>query len=86
MQLPDIQREVRDFLTNDFLFGQSLDLKANDSLLDKGVIDSTGVLELVAFLESQYAITVEDNDVIPDNLDSIQNIAEFVSRKLRCLV
>jgi acyl carrier protein len=61
-----------------------LDLKPGDSLLDKGVIDSTGVLELVAFLESQYAITVEDDDVIPDNLDSIENIVQFVSKKLQC--
>ncbi len=84
MQLSDIEREVRSFVTNDFLFGQSLDLKPGDSLLDKGVIDSTGVLELVAFLESQYAITVEDDDVIPDNLDSIENIVQFVSKKLQC--
>ena len=84
MQLSDIERDVRSFVTNDFLFGQSCDLKPGDSLLDKGVIDSTGVLELVAFLESQYAITVEDDDVIPDNLDSIESIVQFVSKKLQC--
>lgn len=82
MQLPDIERDVRDFVVNNFLFGQPLDLSAEDSLLDKGVIDSTGVLELVAFLESQYAFTMEDDEVIPENLDSLHNIATFVARKL----
>ena len=55
-------------------------------LLDKGVIDSTGVLELVAFLEERYEIKVEDDEVIPDNLDSVSNIAAYVEKKLSCAV
>jgi len=54
--------------------------------LERGVIDSTGVLELVAFLEERYAIKVEDNEVIPDNLDSTGSIANYVNRKLSCVL
>jgi acyl carrier protein len=64
------------------LFGRQLDLQPTDSLLDHGVIDSTGVLELVAFLESSYDLTMEDDEVIPENLDSLHNIGAFVARKL----
>ena len=82
MQTADIEGEVHSFVITNFLFGQPLDLQPDDSLLDKGVIDSTGVLELVAFLGKRYAIHVDDEDLIPENLDSIRNIAAFVVRKL----
>ena len=82
MHRPDIEREVHSFVISNFLFGQTLDLQPGDSLLDKGVIDSTGVLELIAFLEEQYAIKVEDDEVIPDNLDTERSIAAFVKKKL----
>ena len=86
MHTPDIEREVRSFVVTNFLFGQPLELRAEDSLLGAGVIDSTGVLELVDFLEEQYAIKVEDEEVIPGNLDSIKNIATYVARKISCVV
>jgi acyl carrier protein len=82
MQTTDIESEVRSFVITNFLFGQPLDLQPGDSLLDKGVIDSTGVLELVAFLGHRFAINIEDEDLIPQNLDSIRNIATFVEGKL----
>ena len=82
MHTVDIEREVHSFVITNFLFGQPLDLQADDSLLDRGLIDSTGVLELVAFLEEHYAIKVEDEEVIPDNLDSVKNVATYVARKL----
>jgi acyl carrier protein len=82
MQKSDIQREIHSFVLTNFLFGQSLDLQPSDSLLEKGVIDSTGVLELVAFLEENYGIKVEDEEVIPDNLDSTGSIAAYVGKKL----
>jgi len=59
-----------------------VDLQPGDSLLEKGVIDSTGVLELVAFLEERYAIEVQDDEVIPDNLDSVTKVATYVTSKL----
>jgi acyl carrier protein len=81
MHTPDIEREVRSFVITNFLFGQPMDLQPGDSLLGKGLIDSTGVLELVDFLEERYAIKVEDDEVIPDNLDSVRNIATYVASK-----
>jgi acyl carrier protein len=69
-------------ITN-FLFGQNgPDLTDDKSFLDTGIIDSTGVLELVAFLEEKFGVSVGDRELIPDNLDSIQNVSRFVERKL----
>jgi len=82
----DIESEVRSFVITNFLFGQPLELRAEESLLGGGVIDSTGVLELVDFLEERYEIKVEDEEVIPDNLDSVKNIATYVARKISCVV
>jgi acyl carrier protein len=84
MHRVEIQNNIHTFVITNFLFGQSLDLQAEDSLLDNGVIDSTGVLELVAFLEEHYGIKVEDDEVIPDNLDSTARIAAYVEMKLSC--
>ncbi len=81
MHTPTIENEIRSFVITNFLFGQPMDLQPGDSLLGKGLIDSTGVLELVDFLEERYAITVEDDEVIPDNLDSVRNIATYVASK-----
>jgi acyl carrier protein len=78
----DIEREIHNFILDNFLFGKDGGLKPSDSLIGKGVIDSTGVLELVSFLQERYEIYIEDEEVIPDNLDSIMNLATFVSRKL----
>jgi acyl carrier protein len=78
-----IQREVREFVVQNFLFGQdNSGLTEEQSFLENGIIDSTGVLELVAFLEQQYGIAVGDRELLPENLDSIRNVAAFVSRKL----
>jgi acyl carrier protein len=84
MQTRRIEEDVEDFVVSNFLFGQPIDLERNESLLEKGIIDSTGVLELIAFLEEHYAIKVEDKEITPDNLDSISNISAFTNRKLRC--
>ncbi|UWZ81921.1 acyl carrier protein [Occallatibacter riparius] len=82
MQLTQIDQDVEDFVVKNFLFGQQDGLTPDESLLERGVLDSTGVLELIAFLEEHYAIKVEDDDVTPDNLDSVARISDFVSRKL----
>lgn len=79
-----IQQELRQFVVDNFLFGQgSGDLRDDDSFLDKGIIDSTGVLELVAFLEERFHIRIEDRELVPDNLDSINNLVTFVETKLQ---
>jgi acyl carrier protein len=78
-----IARAVKQFVVTNFLFGQdAAGLTDTQSFLETGIVDSTGVLELVGFLEQNFAITVEDGELLPDNLDSIQNITQFVSRKL----
>ncbi len=67
---------------DNFLFGQDDDQLASDtSLLQAGIIDSTGVLEIVVFLEDGYDIKVEDSELIPENLDSIKNLAAFITTK-----
>ena len=79
----DIAQEIKEFVVSNFLFGQNgTSLTDDQSFLESGIIDSTGVLELVAFLEQQYKITVGDRELLPENLDSIQNVSRFVSRKL----
>lgn len=81
MQTIDIQTETRNFLVNNFLFGRAEQLNDDAPLLGK-VIDSTGVLELIGFLQDHFSITVPDEEVIPANLDSVNNITAYVSRKL----
>jgi acyl carrier protein len=66
-------------LKNFFVSG---DLSDDESLLDRGIIDSTGVLEIVGFLETEFKISVLDQEMLPENLDSIGNIATYVERKL----
>ena len=75
------ETHVRDFLKKNFLFSEDVRLGDEDSFMEKGVLDSTGVLELIAFLESSFGITVEDDELLPDNLDSIARVAAFVRRK-----
>lgn len=77
----EIAATVRSFIVENFLFGDDQDLRDDISLLDSGIIDSTGVLELVAFLEETYSINVEDEELVPENLDSIASVARYVSSK-----
>lgn len=74
--------EVRDFIFKNFLFDDAAEaLNDSDSFLEKGIIDSTGMLELVAFLEEKYGIRVEDEELVPENLDSVERLVQFISRK-----
>ncbi len=73
--------EIREFVIENFLFGDDTGLTDTTSFRDEGIVDSTGVLELVAFLETQFSISVEGSEYVPDNLDSIEKIAAFVARK-----
>lgn len=78
-----IADQIREFVVSNFLFGRHGDQLTDDrSFLDNGIIDSTGVLELVAFLEEKFGISVGDRELLPENLDSIQNASQFVTRKL----
>jgi len=78
-----ISSEVRGFIAERLSVDDIGTVGPAESLLDAGILDSTGVLELVLFLESTYGICVEDADVVPDNLDTVDRIEAFVCRKLQ---
>ena len=77
-----VETLIRDFIVENFLFGnKDASLGDEDSFLQKGIIDSTGILELVSFIEEKFGIKVEDDDLLAENLDSIRRLADFVVRK-----
>jgi acyl carrier protein len=76
-------QEIRDFVVSNFLFGVAGALQDDTSFLETGIIDSTGVLEMIMHLETTYAIKVEPEETIPANFDSIAMIAQFLERKTR---
>ena len=79
-----LAQELRALVVENLLFGQLEGrLDDGDSFLEKGIIDSTGVLELVSLLEERYSIRVEDEDLIPQNLDSVNGLKRYVESKLR---
>jgi acyl carrier protein len=73
---------VREFISENFLFRADADLGDEQSLLESGVIDSTGVLEVIAFLEQTFGISIADEEIVPDNLDSISNMTRYLTAKL----
>jgi acyl carrier protein len=76
--------ELRKFVTDNFMYGKPYEGFADDdSFIERGIIDSTAVMELVAFLEARYGIKLQDQDLIPDNLDSINSLARFVENRLQ---
>lgn len=77
----DIKDQIRTFVTTNFYVADPASLADDDSLLDQGIIDSTGVLEVIFFLEETFGIKVEDSEMLPDNLDSIEKITNFVALK-----
>jgi acyl carrier protein len=77
-----LQLEIKQFIVDNFLFGIADDgLTPEASLLKQGIFDSTGVMELVRFIENSYGIDVVDEELVPDNLDSLARIAKFVESK-----
>ena len=73
---------VREFVINNYLFGDGSRLQDDTSFLETGIIDSTGILELVSFLEETYDITVADEELVPENLDTLKDIVLYLERKL----
>ena len=80
--MSEIREKVREFIVENFLFGKDDGLMDDASFLDEGIIDSTGILELVNFLEEEFSINVEDDELVPQNLDSINNVAAFLAKKM----
>ncbi len=77
-----VQDELINFIRENFIAGRSdAEIGFEDSLIDGGIIDSTGVLELVTFIEEKYGINVEDEELVPENLDSVKNLVAFLGQK-----
>lgn len=76
-----VEQRVREFIGQNFVMSDASQLSADQSLMEARLIDSTGVLELVAFLEEQFGIQVSDAELVPENLDTIGNIVSYVQRK-----
>lgn len=76
-----VREQIRKFIVDNFLFGDEGTFKDDDSFLENGIIDSTGILELVAFLEESAGVKVEDSELLPENLDSVNRIVAFTEKK-----
>ncbi len=74
--------KVRTFIVDNFLFGDDSSLKEDSSFLQEHIVDSTGILEIIAFLEEEFSIIINDDELLPENLDSLNNIDAFLKRKL----
>lgn len=83
-KMNDNSESIKDFVVQNFLFGQNNGLKNDTSFLESGILDSTGILELVNYLEETHKISINDDELVPENLDSINNINQFLNRKLAC--
>jgi acyl carrier protein len=78
----DIRKQIQQYVAENFLFSDNgFDLDDDASFLDEGVVDSTGTLELVTFVEETFNITVEDDEIEPDNFDSVNNLYAYIQRK-----
>jgi acyl carrier protein len=77
----DIKQRLRAFVAKNFYLADPASFDDATSFLDRGIIDSTGVLELVSFVEGEYGLAVADDDIVPGNFDSIDALAAFVDRK-----
>lgn len=81
-----LQQDIRGFIVENFLFGEEGGLEDDSSFIEQGIVDSTGIMQLVSYLQEQYRIAIEDEELIPDNLDSIKKVAAFIEEKKRALV
>jgi len=82
MKTMELRDQIHGFVVENFLFGDLDPLRDDEmSLLDNGIMDSVGVMELVAFLEQDMGLSIDDSELVPENLDSIRNLVGFVTRK-----
>ncbi len=79
----EVRGSLRDFITENFLFGDGNGFNEHTSFLESGIVDSTGMLEIINFLEERYGITIEDDELVPENFDSLNQLGTFLARKLR---
>ena len=74
--------EVKGFIVENFLYGEEREMDEDASFLATGIVDSTGILELVSFLEETYGVSIADDELVPENLDSLKNVEIFLERKI----
>jgi acyl carrier protein len=79
--MSDVKSKIKTFIIENYLFGDDEGLEESTSFLDEGIVDSTGILELIEFISEEFSITVEDEELVPENLDSINNVTAFIGRK-----
>ncbi len=80
--MEQIKQSVKSYILENVLYGAGEDtLSYEDSFLEKGIIDSTGIMEIVIFIEEEYGFSIYDEELIPENLDSINNLSRFINRK-----
>lgn len=81
----EIKRIVREFIIRNFAYGlnNSIHLQDDESLMDAGIIDSTGVIEIISFIESEFDVFISMDEVLPENIHSIESISQFIGKKIR---
>jgi acyl carrier protein len=76
------EQTLRSYILENYLFSDDpSELNNGDSFLDQGILDSTGIMELIFFIEEHYGLSVEDEEMVPENLDSIDNLVRFIAGK-----
>lgn len=79
--MTDIGAKIKDFIVENFLFGDETGLNKHTSFMEKGIVDSTGILELVEYISTEFQVTIDDAELLPENFDSIDNIIAFIGKK-----
>ena len=82
MTTNEIEQQVREFLMSNFIFDPSVQLGDDDSFMENGVVDSTGVLEVIMWVESTFGVHVDDSEVLPENFNSIRALTNYAERKM----
>lgn len=77
-----IKNKVNKFIVQNFLFGEKGDLEDDTSFLENGIIDSTGILELIDFLENEFSLRIDDDDILPDNFDSVEKVVNYIAKRI----
>ena len=77
-----IESQIKEFILKNLYFAEGNRLSDDDSFLETGVVDSTGVMELVAFVQAEFGVTVKSQEIVVENFDSIRKVARFIRRKL----
>ena len=81
--MKQVKDRIREFIIENFFYGEDTHLENDTLFLDEGIIDSTGMLELIGFLEDEFNISISDEEMLPENLNSLANLEKFMSLKIQ---